>query len=154
MRNSSMINAGAYRLDVYAGPCLDGASVFDLLENEQCSTTAAVPTVWLGLLQHMRAHNLRLTTLKSCVIGGSAAPLSMIKAFQEGACFHISGASCFFLISDELMCEDCNLEYCLVAEGLLGHGCACASFDHACWKSRKKDPISRNLARSNQASVG
>ena len=64
---------------------MDGASVYDLLENQQCNTTAAVPTVWLGLLQHMRDNHLRLSSLKSCVIGGSAAPLSMIKAFQEGA---------------------------------------------------------------------
>ncbi len=70
---------------MHAGPLLDGASVFELLENEQCTTTAAVPTVWLGLLQHMQEHNLRLSSLTSCVIGGSAAPLSMIKAFQEGA---------------------------------------------------------------------
>ncbi|KAK9838652.1 hypothetical protein WJX74_000674 [Apatococcus lobatus] len=68
---------------VLPGPAMDGPSVYDLLEHQKCNSTAAVPTVWNGLLLHMQEHNLRLSHLKICVIGGSAAPLSMIKAFQE-----------------------------------------------------------------------
>ena len=55
---------------------MDGASVYDLLENQQCNTTAAVPTVWLGLLQHMRDNNLRLSSLKKLCHRGLLQRLS------------------------------------------------------------------------------
>ncbi|KAK9830071.1 hypothetical protein WJX72_009587 [[Myrmecia] bisecta] len=68
---------------VFPGPHLDGASLHRLLEEHQVTTTAAVPTVWLGLLQYMEAHNLRLTSLKLTCIGGAACPPSMITAFER-----------------------------------------------------------------------
>src|SRR5277367_1898980 len=68
---------------VMPGPRLDGASVFDLLETEKVTMTAAVPTVWLGLLHYLRKENKKLTTLKFVGIGGSACPPDMIRAFQE-----------------------------------------------------------------------
>ena len=68
---------------VMPGPRLDGASVYDLLETEKVTMTAAVPTVWLGLLQYLRKENKKLTTLKFVGIGGSACPPEMIRAFQE-----------------------------------------------------------------------
>jgi fatty-acyl-CoA synthase len=42
-----------------------------------------VPTIWLGLLQHLQGNKLRLSTVKRLVIGGSAAPPAMIRAFDE-----------------------------------------------------------------------
>jgi fatty-acyl-CoA synthase len=68
---------------VMPGPRLDGASVYDLLETEKVTMTAAVPTVWLGLLHYLRKENKKLTTLKFVGIGGSACPPDMIRAFQE-----------------------------------------------------------------------
>jgi acyl-CoA synthetase (AMP-forming)/AMP-acid ligase II len=68
---------------VMPGPRLDGASVFDLLETEKVTMTAAVPTVWLGLLQYLRKENKKPSTLKFVGIGGSACPPDMIRAFQE-----------------------------------------------------------------------
>jgi fatty-acyl-CoA synthase len=68
---------------VLPGAKLDGASVYELLEGEGVTFSAAVPTVWTGLLQHMRAHGLKLTTLKRVVIGGSACPESIIRAFHD-----------------------------------------------------------------------
>ena len=65
------------------GPRLDGASVYDLLESEKVTMTAAVPTVWLGLLHYLRKENKRLTTLKFVGIGGSACPPDMIRAFED-----------------------------------------------------------------------
>ena len=64
--------------------------MYDLLERQKCTITAAVPTVWLALLQHLQDHDVRLSTLKISVIGGSAAPLSMIKAIQDGTASHIA----------------------------------------------------------------
>ena len=47
------------------------------------TVTAAVPTVWLGLLDHMRREGLRLSTLNRVVIGGSACPPAVIEAFEK-----------------------------------------------------------------------
>src|SRR3546814_6666937 len=54
-----------------------------LLETEGVTYTAAVPTVWLMLLQHLEKTGGRLTTLKRVTIGGSAVPRSMIETFED-----------------------------------------------------------------------
>ena len=69
---------------VLPGAHLDGASLHELMESERVTLALGVPTVWLALLQHLEKTGLRLTTLKRVVIGGAAAPLSMIRAFREG----------------------------------------------------------------------
>ncbi len=68
---------------VMPGAKLDGPSVYELLETEGVTFTAAVPTVWLGLLAFLRENNLRPTTLKRVVIGGSAVPEAVLRAFEE-----------------------------------------------------------------------
>lgn len=68
---------------VMPGPKLDGASVYELLRDEAVTMTAGVPTVWLMLLNHLDAEGATLPDLQRVVIGGSAAPRSMIRAFQE-----------------------------------------------------------------------
>ncbi len=68
---------------VLPGSKLDGASIYELLETEQVTFSAAVPTVWQMLLQHMRADNLELSTLKRVVIGGSAVPEAIVRAFRR-----------------------------------------------------------------------
>src|SRR5580704_15633585 len=68
---------------VMPGSKLDGASIYELLDTFRVSFTAAVPTVWLMLLQHLEANNLKLPYLKKVVIGGSACPRAMTQKFQE-----------------------------------------------------------------------
>jgi fatty-acyl-CoA synthase len=68
---------------VMPGMKMDGASIYELLENEKVTFTAAVPTVWLMLLQHLEGENKRLTTLKRVAIGGSACPRSMMETFEQ-----------------------------------------------------------------------
>ncbi|MDH7796510.1 MULTISPECIES: long-chain-fatty-acid--CoA ligase [unclassified Beijerinckia] len=68
---------------VMPGPKLDGASVYELLETEQVTCTAGVPTVWAMLLQYLEKENKTFSTLKRLVIGGSAAPRAMIEAFEK-----------------------------------------------------------------------
>jgi len=68
---------------VMPGAKLDGASVYDILETEKVTMTAAVPTVWLGLLHYLRKEGKRLSTLKLVAIGGSACPPDMIRAFED-----------------------------------------------------------------------
>ena len=65
------------------GGKLDGASIYEMLDSCRVSFTAAVPTVWLMLLAHLEANNLKLPYLKKVVIGGSACPRAMAQKFQD-----------------------------------------------------------------------
>jgi fatty-acyl-CoA synthase len=68
---------------VMPGQKLDGASVYELLETEGVTFSAAVPTVWQMLLQHLRETKSKLTTLERVVIGGSAVPESIVRGFRD-----------------------------------------------------------------------
>ncbi|HYF56141.1 MAG TPA: long-chain-fatty-acid--CoA ligase [Salinarimonas sp.] len=68
---------------VLPGPKLDGASVHELLDRERVTITAAVPTVWLALLQHLEATGAELPHLRRVVIGGSACPRAMTATFRD-----------------------------------------------------------------------
>ena len=68
---------------VMPGPALDGKSVYELMEEEKVTFAAGVPTVWLGLLQHVQQNGLKFHTLRRTVIGGSACPPAMIRAFRD-----------------------------------------------------------------------
>ena len=68
---------------VMPGAKLDGLSIYELLDTYQVSFTAAVPTVWLMLLQHLESNDLKLPHLRKVVIGGSACPRAMTQKFQE-----------------------------------------------------------------------
>ena len=68
---------------VMPGANMDGESIYELLDKEQVTVTAAVPTVWLMLLQYLEKTGAKLPKLDRVVIGGSAAPRSMIEIFEE-----------------------------------------------------------------------
>ena len=68
---------------VLPGASLDGASVYELIEAEQVTLAAGVPTIWQMLLDHMQTGGLRFQSLKRTVIGGSACPPAMIETFQN-----------------------------------------------------------------------
>ncbi len=68
---------------VFPGPHLDGKSVHELFETEHVSMSAGVPTVWLALLNFVKENKLKFSTLKTLVIGGSAAPPAMIRGFRN-----------------------------------------------------------------------
>ena len=68
---------------VFPGPALDGKSVYELIEGEQVTMAAGVPTVWQMLLGHMQQNGVKFSTLKRTVIGGSACPPAMIAAFND-----------------------------------------------------------------------
>jgi fatty-acyl-CoA synthase len=68
---------------VMPGHHLDGASLYDLFEKEKVTFSAGVPTIWLGLLNHVKANNLKFSTFKSTVIGGAACPPAMIRTLQD-----------------------------------------------------------------------
>ncbi len=68
---------------VLPGGKMDGASIHELLESEKVTFTAAVPTIWQMLLQHLESTGGKLSHLKRVVIGGSAVPRIMIEKFQD-----------------------------------------------------------------------
>ena len=57
------------------GRSSDGASLYELMEEERVTVSAGVPTIWLALLQHVEQHRLRFTTMRRTAVGGSAMPL-------------------------------------------------------------------------------
>ena len=76
---------------VLPGPALDGASVYQLLRDEQVTLALGVPTVWMMLLQHASTAGIEPIdelALRRVVIGGAAVPRAMIEAFERnfGAC--------------------------------------------------------------------
>jgi fatty-acyl-CoA synthase len=74
---------------VFPGAGLDGKSLYELFESEGVTLSAGVPTVWQGLLAHMEADKLRFSTMKRTVIGGSACPPAMIRAFGDSYGVHV-----------------------------------------------------------------
>ncbi|MEE8496437.1 MAG: long-chain-fatty-acid--CoA ligase [Xanthomonadales bacterium] len=67
---------------VMPGAGMDGKSIYELLESEKVTHTAAVPTVWLGLLQYLEENDKGLPYLKKIVVGGAACPPIMIRKFE------------------------------------------------------------------------
>ena len=68
---------------VMPGPHMDGASLYNLFEQEKVTMSAGVPTIWLGLLNHVKANDLKFSTFKTTIIGGSACPPTMIRTFEN-----------------------------------------------------------------------
>ncbi|PZP35211.1 MAG: long-chain fatty acid--CoA ligase [Roseateles depolymerans] len=68
---------------VMPGPHLDGKSLYELFETEGVTFSAGVPTVWLGLLNYVKANGLKFSSFKRTVIGGSACPPAMMKTLQQ-----------------------------------------------------------------------
>jgi fatty-acyl-CoA synthase len=68
---------------VLPGAKLDGDSICELLTTERVTMTAAVPTVWLALLQYLEKTGKMLPDLTRVLIGGSACPRSMIETFEK-----------------------------------------------------------------------
>ena len=68
---------------VLPGPRLDGASLFDLMDQEGVNSAWGVPTVWAGLLAEMKKRGRKPAGFEEVVIGGSAAPGVMIEAFER-----------------------------------------------------------------------
>ncbi len=68
---------------VLPGAGMDGESLYNLLNDEKVTITAAVPTIWLMLLQFLENSGNKLPYLERVVIGGSACPRAITQTFQE-----------------------------------------------------------------------
>ncbi|MFC5970248.1 long-chain fatty acid--CoA ligase [Halomarina salina] len=68
---------------VFPGPSPTPEALAGLIEEEGVTITAGVPTVWLGLMDYCKDNEVDLSTLDTVIVGGSAAPKSMIQWFDE-----------------------------------------------------------------------
>ena len=68
---------------VMPGAGMDGKSIYELLDSEKVVASAAVPTIWLGLLQYLDDNNLKLPYLNRVVIGGAACPRMIIETLEN-----------------------------------------------------------------------
>lgn len=69
---------------VMPGRYLDPKSLCDMMQQERVTVSAGVPTIWMGILMLLESGaSYDLSNLRRMVVGGSAAPRSMIAAFQK-----------------------------------------------------------------------
>ena len=68
---------------IFPGGALDGESLFRLMDSEEVFSAWGVPTVWLGLQGEIDKQGRLPKGFEDVVIGGSAAPTSMIRYFEE-----------------------------------------------------------------------
>ena len=70
---------------VFPGPKLDPESLLDLMAAERVTCAGGVPTIWLGILALLDANPKKwdLSSLRQMVVGGSAAPASMMEGFEK-----------------------------------------------------------------------
>lgn len=68
---------------IFPGAGMDGESLYELIETEKATSLLGVPTVWLALLNHIESVDGHLDSVDNVVIGGSAAPQSMMDKFQD-----------------------------------------------------------------------
>jgi fatty-acyl-CoA synthase len=70
---------------VFPGPKLDPESLLDLMVAERVTCAGGVPTIWLGILALLDANPKKwdLSSLRQMVVGGSAAPASMMEGFEK-----------------------------------------------------------------------
>jgi fatty-acyl-CoA synthase len=70
---------------VFPGPHLDPPSLLELFQDERVTITGGVPTIWLGILQVLdqQPDAYDLSSLRAMIVGGAAAPRSLIEGLQE-----------------------------------------------------------------------
>jgi fatty-acyl-CoA synthase len=59
------------------------AAIVKLIETEKVTIGAGVPTIWQGVLAHMRSVGGDLSSLRTLVCGGSALPEAVMRAYAD-----------------------------------------------------------------------
>ncbi|MBL4639521.1 MAG: long-chain fatty acid--CoA ligase [Kordiimonadaceae bacterium] len=68
---------------VMPGAALDGENLAALMQEEKVTFAAGVPTIWHGLMEHLKTSSMRLPLLERCIVGGSALPEVMTRYFED-----------------------------------------------------------------------
>ena len=68
---------------VMGGPNFDPPALHKLIVEEEVDLALAVPTIWLGMMQHLEKTGETMGKLNRTAIGGSAVPRAMIEAYDK-----------------------------------------------------------------------
>ena len=68
---------------VFPGPHMTPPDLAGLIQGERVTLTAGVPTLWLGLLALLEKEHYDLSSLRAMIVGGAAAPQSMIETYEK-----------------------------------------------------------------------
>ncbi len=68
---------------VMPGPHLNGPALAALIEEENVTVPAGVPTIWTGLYHELKTNRRNLSHVRALVVGGSAMPRALIQAYEE-----------------------------------------------------------------------
>jgi fatty-acyl-CoA synthase len=68
---------------VYPGPSPDSAALARLIDDENVTFTAGVPTVWIDLLEYLEDDEADLSSLDRILTGGSAIPREIMRRYDE-----------------------------------------------------------------------
>jgi len=68
---------------VLPGRLLDGPSVAELAAGEEVTFVLGVPTIWVGVADHLDQTGGHLTTVRTIAIGGSAPTAALISRIEE-----------------------------------------------------------------------
>ncbi len=68
---------------VFPGPHMQPRDLAELIQAEKVTLTAGVPTLWLGILNLLEKEHYDMSSLRGMIVGGAAAPQSMIEGFEK-----------------------------------------------------------------------
>ena len=68
---------------VLPGRQTDGASLARLIASEGVTVASAVPTVWLGLVEHLETEGGEVPSLKRVIVGGSPMPPALMERIER-----------------------------------------------------------------------
>ena len=68
---------------VLPGRNSDGASLARLIADENVTIAVGVPTVWLGLVDHVEAAGIELPSLKRIIVGGAPMPPALMERLER-----------------------------------------------------------------------
>jgi long-chain acyl-CoA synthetase len=74
---------------VVSGSCLtllprfDGGKALEMVGRDKVTVFEGVPTMYAGMLHHANAGSADMSSLRTCITGGSAMPVEILKAFEQ-----------------------------------------------------------------------
>ena len=68
---------------VMPGPDLSPAVLAELMETQQVTVAAGVPSIWNGVYQDLKSTPRDISCVRALVVGGSAMPRSLIAAYER-----------------------------------------------------------------------
>ncbi len=68
---------------VLPGEGMDGPDLYELIDVAQVDMMLGVPTVWLRLIDYLKANDLTIPSVKTVGVGGSASPRSLVETLDK-----------------------------------------------------------------------